>query len=901
MNHVAGRFARTHSCGRLLGCAAFGTVLVLGSQDVLAQAQASQSVTTDSEVTEVIVTGSRIRGIEAVGSNVVALGRDEITASTGNSVMEVLNSTPQLLNYGVNQQTLTSTSGNSNVQRSSSINLHGINQAATLVLFNGRRGPPMGTNGAFVDPSYVPTIALERVEVVADGASAIYGADAVAGVVNFITRRNFTGLEVRGRYGGADDYETGQAGFIVGHDWGSGHAMFAAEHAQNSALSGNDRDFVRSDLTALGGRDYRGSGCTPGNIVVGGVPYAIPEGGVTPATASLLQPGTRNRCETYRDFDFIPKLERTGLNFFAEQDLGERFSVFAEGFYSKRHWTQRHTTSGSSNLVANLSVPSSNAFFVAPPGTNPASVTVEYDFSRDFGGLYTGHGFEKTFGGTGGAKVDLWGDWQAEVTATWGQDQTFFNAERIDVEALAIALRSSDPATALNPFQPGTSNPAVIAAIDNYRFEPEGKNRFSVYEARFDGSLFDLPAGPVRMAFGVSRMDTNLWSETRRGILGQSLTGPLTSADRDVESVYAEVFAPLVSAANAVPFVRRLELSLAGRIDRYSDVGDTENPKFGLNWSPLEGLLVRASYGTSFRAPNLSDVTVTRPGNGITFGIYADPASPTGSSPGFNLSTGNPNLTPETATTRSLSFEWRPLALPELSMTAAYWDIEFENQVATLVSSTTVLQDPNVAHRVIRNPSQELVDSYLNSGLPLNGVRPPMISVIIDARPYNESATNAAGVDFDLGYRWLTDSIGQLSVGVMGTYFLEYETKLTPTTPFASRLDDLNNPVRLRTRARAAWQGDDLGAALFVNYVGSYDNTTVAPIEKVDAYTTVDMHVGYELEALGNSWLAGAEVALDVSNLFDEDPPFVNIQGGYDPVQASLIGRQWIVSFTQRF
>ncbi len=173
--------------------------------------------------------------------------------------------------------------GAGNIVYANSINLRGIGPNATLTLLDGHR---MTSNTRSVNPSVIPTLGLERIEVVADGSSAIYGSDAIAGVVNLIPRRNLDGAEATARYGRSEDgaFDELQAGIAGGKIWDTGQFMVAYEHVDRSNLSGDDRDFFVGDQTASGGRDYRVTTCSPGTITAGGITYAIP-GNVTPGTA----------------------------------------------------------------------------------------------------------------------------------------------------------------------------------------------------------------------------------------------------------------------------------------------------------------------------------------------------------------------------------------------------------------------------------------------------------------------------------------------------------------------------------------------------------------------------------------------------------------------------------------
>ncbi len=240
-----------------------------------------------SNLEEVVVTGSRIRGAKLVGSSSVTVDQDMLQHTTAVTVADILKQVPQFAPIGVNSTSNAVQGVNtSNLTRATALNLHGAGPVATLVLLDGHRMIASGQGGIYVDPSTIPAVALERVEIVPDGGSAIYGSDAIAGVVNLILRRNYDGAETSVRYGSAHGYSRKQLSQIFGFSWAGGSLMAAYENIRNSNLAGSDRDFFRSNLTASGGADYRSSFCSPGNISLGGTFYTIP--GLTVG---------RNRCE----------------------------------------------------------------------------------------------------------------------------------------------------------------------------------------------------------------------------------------------------------------------------------------------------------------------------------------------------------------------------------------------------------------------------------------------------------------------------------------------------------------------------------------------------------------------------------------------------------------------------
>src|SRR5688572_1533274 len=328
-----------------------------------------------SSLDEIVVTGSRIRGSAPIGSTVTTVSRQDVELSGTVSTASLIQKLPQVFNLGVSENSRGQSGGSGNITYGTAINLRGLGPFSTLTLLDGHRTVPQGTTGFAMDTSIVPTVALERVEVVADGASAIYGSDAVAGVVNLILRRDFEGVEVSMRGGLGDEYDERNIGAIGGFGWSSGHMTLSAEHSFHSNLNGTDRDFFRGDLTARGGRDFRVVQCRPGNIVVGGVSHAIPAGGVTPATANTLVPNTTNRCDNAQYQDLLPEQKRNSVFATFDHDFNERVRMFASAF-----WTRREFVNQVGAQAAALTVRNVNPYFVAPPGSTATSVTVNYSF-----------------------------------------------------------------------------------------------------------------------------------------------------------------------------------------------------------------------------------------------------------------------------------------------------------------------------------------------------------------------------------------------------------------------------------------------------------------------------------------------------------------------------------------
>lgn len=873
--------------------------LALGLASPVAAQVVAEPVSQDAPVPEdkssdsgadIVVTGSLIRGVAPIGSPLIAVGRDSLIESGTLTISDALKEVPQITGLGVDESHRGAQGGSSNIFYNNQVNLRSIGPQATLTLINGHRAPSTGTAGYSVDPSVIPTLAVERIEVVADGASATYGSDAIAGVANIITRNRFNGLQVSGRLGGGADYNENQQGIIVGKQWSNFGAMLAFEHSYHSRLEGSDRDYFRYDQREFGGRDYRPNQCNPGTILVGGVRYAIPAGGVTPATASQLRPGTRNECDVWNTRTILPEQDRISLFGALHWEPVGGVRLFAEGFYYNRRFS---LSAPNTTPAQTITVPRANPFFVLPPGVNPATASIQIEYYvPGVGPQFEHKGKTRSWQAFGGVEVDLFGDFRATVQGAIGKDNSQAEYPQLNSTALTAALRDPNPATALNPFVAGigNNNQATLNSIfSNYFFAP-GETDQSFVEAKVDGSLFNLPGGPVRVAIGGTYRSESLVAGSIAGPPGAVVT-LVVPGSRDIKAVYAEAVVPLFGEDNAVPFFNRLTLNAAIRHEEYSDVGGTTNPKFGIDWSPIEGLSFRGSYGTSFRAPSLGEIY--NPNPALNVNNFVDPRSPTGRSDVLGWSDNNPDLRPETAETYSFGFELAPKGIPGLRASGNYFNISYNGQIARYLNVNTVLQqEAFYAPIIIRNYTPQFLASLL-ARLPVrNGVLPAN-PVIIDARYRNLGALNVSGLDGTFSYRMDT-GIGQFRAAIAGTLFLKYDVAISQTSPFVSRLDQVDYPQRLNLRGTIGWKLDQFNVSAQIAYTSPYDNATVTPTQRIGSNTITDLHAGYDFP--GSGPLQGASFAVDVSNLFDARPPFADLIGGFDPNVASAIGRRVLLS-----
>ncbi|CCA90013.1 TonB-dependent receptor (plasmid) [Novosphingobium sp. PP1Y] len=895
------------------------SALALGLFPLAAHAQDATKGDTaenaDVAGSEIVVTGTSIRGVAPVGSSLIAIGSEQLENSPSVSTADILKEMPQIFNYGVSDASRTGAGGAGNIVYGNAINLRGVSPYATLTLINGRRAVPQGTTGATVDPSTIPALALERIEVIADGASAIYGSDAVTGVANLIMKRGYDGLKVNTRYGMADDYHNFQIGGIAGHTWDSGQVTLTFQHLFKSSLSGMDRDFYAADQTSRGGADYREVQCAPGNIVAGGQNYAIPEGGATPTN---LIAGTQNRCDNVKLGDLLPQQENNAIALTFDQEVTDGIKIFADAYANRRDGLRM-----SPPATTNLTVPSSNYYFVAPAGAVlspcPASAkapagalceTVQYSFAND-GRQNTSKIVSKTIQGTLGLDAELFSDFHLNAYGTYGynHDHVYSRGGNINNANIVAALASSDPATAFNPFATGVNDPAVLSSIFDNLTDTDGRSKFTNFKAAVDGTLFTLPGGPVKIAVGAEYFKLKLRTGQIRGAAGAQ-TGTDQRLGRNVKSAYGELLIPIFGPDNAMPGFQSLTLDIAGRIDKYSDVGSTKNPKFGFNWEPINDFKIHGSYGKSFRAPELTRL-VSAGGSQLFIQSYYDPTASNGAGAtilGVALSGGNLDLQPETSRTYSLGFDYTPAWKPGARLGINYFDLVYKGQINGFLSNRNVLrQEDQFTSIILRGAAaQARIADLVSQGYRVNGgtTQTALDSVVfVDGRPSNQGTTITRGIDFNLSVPFDVGADGKVRVTLGGIRFFTYKSALTPTSDLIEQVNNIDYPLKLRMRGSLDYSNDWLSAGVTVNYANGYNNTLFSPAERIKAYTTIDAQLSFDLGKTGIYGTEGIRLGIDVQNLFDQDPPYVDIApigngggGGFDAQVANPIGR--LVSFS---
>lgn len=892
-----------------------GTVITLRRVDLpSSSAQASEPETVSTELDDIVVTGTLLRSSGALASPVIVLDREALDARGRATVADILVDLPQ--NYAGTSTPLVQGAGTdrtgSNSVFSTAVNLRGLGATSTLTLINGRRLAGSGFRGELADISALPSGAVERLDVLLDGASAIYGTDAVAGVVNVILRRTFDGQESRVRAsaarGGAEDLLVSH---LAGRTWSGGGAYLSLEYQTLNAFSSLDRDYSASgDLRPYGGSDYRFIYSSPGNILAfnaaaGGYvsQYAIRPGpsGVAQTPGDFVA-GDANRLALNVGSDLSPETDRYSAYARLSQALGDRLELSADLRYSRRDYTLLNTPG-----VGIFSVTSANPHFVSPTGA--ASHLIGYSFYNDLGSGVS-EGRSESLGATLAARYDLAGDWELNAYAAYAEESgELVGRNRPNSRFVAEALGNipDDPATPfsaardgyLNLFGSGDANsPAVLEFIRAGYSTGSDHGRASSLNLLAEGPLWTLPGGEVRLAVGAQWRDE--WLETgSTSFLSAATPLVFTTPEqgRQIAALFAEASLPLVGDANGRPGLRKLELSLAGRIEHYDDFGETTNPRIGLAWSPVDDLSVRMAWGTSFRAPSLPQL-YNAPG---ASGLFLARA---GGSQLLSLLLigGNPDLEPETAETFSTGFTWQPEN--GFSLDVNYFDTRFQDRIAQPVAANTTnaLIDPSLAAFVTlispgTNPADlARVQSY--STLPGFPTLYPAATygAIVDMRWVNTGEVQVSGLDLAARYP-IAFGGGRLTLEGTASWVLTYDNQTTPTAVVEDVVGLSGYPGRLRARGGATWARGAIGAGLHWSHAAAgRDRLGLG----VGAWNTLDGRVSWSPRKGG---LEGLTFALSAQNLLDEDPPFQNGAAGYgfDPAQGNPFGRVIAVQLIQRW
>ncbi|MBU6267900.1 MAG: TonB-dependent receptor [Sphingomonadales bacterium] len=940
---------------RFAACASLFAISLGCAVPALAQKAPAKADDADQGA-EIIVTGSSIKGVAPVGSNLTTVGRADLENSGAQTVQQVLKSVPAVVGL---QSPGQGAYGSADGSGTNAPTIHGLGASAsnsTLILMNGHRIPTSGLNHVLADPNIIAPIALERVEVLADGASSVYGSDAVAGVINFITRKKFDGLEVDAQKGFGKDYSTFSAGLLAGKTWDTGSVLLAYNYSNRSSLAAANRAFVHADLRAQGGTNFTPTRCVVPTIGGSFNPYLT---------------YTPSGCDPTGTWDLLPSEKRHNVYAEITQDVGDKLHLSADFIYSHRKDVQNVTRGNASAAIYNSATGIAAGRSVNPfaPAGLANGATVGWDADQMFGPGATITGKAEDFYAHLDAVYDLSQKWSVNVGGVLGRDTSEqINDGQLNASAFNLAVngftsaaingvtqsvsQALTTANAVDLWGTGTSAATKAALIDNHQYAASKHTLRNAY-LKLSGDLFDLPGGAVKLAVGGELLGYSLHQDIVRpnnlGVASQNSQFLAIDYHRNVQSAYAELYVPLVKDG----FVRSLDLNLSGRYDHYSAIGSTTNPKIAMNFEPVQGIKFRANWAKSFVAPALTSIgsnaagltgessfsgglASALPGGAPTLSLASFPtaASVPGASCtatactipnvfGVTIAGGNGNLKPQKGTAWSLGVDLTPVQVPGLRLSVTYWKNMLRGGITApqpaLAVGAADLQPLLQLYPAGATPAQI---AALTTGLPQTSAITSPVYFIYNFQQNNVLNLNVAGIDVAASYRLNTD-VGNFTFNGSFTRKLKFDQffgsngtvfSVLGTTGFNTTFPSL----KFEGRFNLGYENNGFSADVWYNYLGGYTfwgSSPVNPVvrtngvptsggDAVGSFGTIDLHVAYHFKQLGA--VKDATVYADVTNIGNKAPPFLNSYTtngavGYDSLNANPIGRVVSIGLRTKF
>lgn len=919
---VRGNFSVSEALNRMLDGS--GLSYEFTSDDLVvvkkSEISKSQDKGLSKDIEEVIVTGSRLRNV-APTSPVVVITREDIERQGLSSAEDIVRSLPQNFS-SVNTATSVSDAGGSEDtpyggEGHSFANLRGLGTSGTLILINGRRTAGSAIfDGGKVNLATIPAGAIDRVEILLDGASAIYGSDALGGVINFILKDKYSGAKTSVRYeNSANDGDSYELNQTIGFGWDSGDALIQLRYKQRDGVSAwkagyNSRDFSsRGGNNLVSGNLQRAYG-SPGNVSTASRVHlgSLPEGhdGVNWTIDDLSVDNVKPYDKAKYGQGGTVDTKSTSVNFNVEQDLFSGVSLFANGMYSvSDNWS----TNGAS--LGYLKVSKDN-----PYNHTGEDLVVRYVFDKEVaeGLLRYGSNYGKNtkMHAVLGLRAELFSDWELSAEVTGSYSKSLANNDYIDRATgspLRDALNGKDaegnPVPAFNPFGDQLAHDPDVN-FDAFMKQNTPRNPGAMikrFEVSADGTLMSIAGGDVKLALGFTYRPEKFDFQKDK-TKARIYKSPTQVWEREVSALFFEGYIPLIGSDNSMPGIESLLVTVAGRYDEYNFEGffglpeepkseksfSSFSPKLGVLWEPIDTLKIRASRSESFRAPGLRSLM-----EGTTFwghGNFLDPnINDIVRVPTFRAS--NPDLEPETAVSLSAGFDWSPGKLPGLMISSTYSKVDWEGRLGTASPWDTYIRT-----HVNEFPEVFIRDAAGN------------LEKVVQ-RPINMSQKVIESVDFSITYDFDTEW-GNFIAQLTGVVNLKNKSQILPISPVENPIETEQGPDKVVYKARLGWDRMNYGANLMFNYSSGYKNNYTGgeweydhdydewkfnynPPEMIEHWSTWDLTGYYEFDS-------GMKVSAGVRNLLNNKFPFINDESrGYDGRRVDIRGRVAYMEITKEF
>lgn len=909
------------------------------------------------------VLGSRIRRVETEGPSPVSSYNQDFIRSTGAlNVADFLNflpqtysgigagrgSTPNELNPEFGQRTETTSPAFNFVLGASAappgqtgvsgVSLRGLGAGSTLVLIDGRRVGQSGarnrssdTGQGFVDLNTIPMGMIERIEIITDGSSAIYGADAIGGVVNIVLKKDWQGTEISGTYKGAEHGGGRERNVSVTHGFRSGklRGTLNLSYYDRSDLKASQRSFSKNQdhRNVLAGYDTNGNpvygrdlrlnwgypstvqarsgmlngftrpdGVTPTNVALTPTGYsstpplsAFSGQGPVPPNTGVFASGQR-RGNTAEFLDLIPEAERTGVNFNMTYEVNDRLEVYGGYIYSNSK-SKSDTQPPVSSAAASSGF--GNFATVVPAAYNPFGQDVMVGmYHQEFGPIW-----QKMNTDAHRANVGVRG----YFGETWRWDTSIGH----DRQKAHQITRNFNGAAITAPLANGTLNPFIDARADGAPDQSgvyesmalyptvDSNSKFLSWDFSADGDVFDFWGGPVQSALGVSynRAEIDSIAINYSTAVNPVVSSNSVEATSKSYAAFAEVSVPFVGKPNAVSGVERLELTLAGRHEDYNDSKGVTVPKVTAIWAPTKSVLFRAGYSEGFRpaAPTEKATAQSTTTNTVT-----DPRRTPANTSGVQVTTGAPTSSkPEKSDTRTYSIIIEPPFAEGLSLQVNYYETNQKDVLQLMSANNIVLNESLFADRITRAPA-DANDIALGQ---------PGRLLTVDRTYVNFGKVVNRSADYTLDYSLPRTDIGNWRISLTATQTLESTRQLSPGQPPIIQEDDTYSPPEWKYNATVTWNHKAWNAAVFYYYMDGFATNSAGnwlATHSVESAEKVDVRFGYEFKnGVWRKYGKGLRVQVGIGNIFDEEPPFSDTVYGYNGGLHSqwVLGRSYELSF----
>lgn len=841
---------------------------------------------------EIFVTGTLIRGVDPVGSQAIGIDSETVTDSGVITTNELLGTLPQVSNF-FNQRPEQDprNATRQTINRPNLRNLPGFNSSSgstTLVLVDSHRITPVGVAQSSVDPDLIPASVIERVEVITDGGSSLYGADAVGGVINFVTRKEFDGVQIDVNMGAGDDFDTTNASLIAGTSWDGGSGYISLSTTERKGVENRDRDW-----SAAGNWDEEGITLTPD-----GTECLSPVGVVTtwawygagwtanPRASSLgvKETPVGEPCDVKGASSLLSNQDRDNVYLGLTHSFSDNVTLDVKAYYA-----ERTTTLGGYPLGDTVTGADPNTLGVTGTAVGDTFDVSAVGFSYGAHSAYHHRESEvelETWGITPELTIDFDNGWRLRNTLHYGTSDSSLT---VPSSNRALLLENI---TAVDPGNIARADAGLISNILDWENAQEATQELFFVRTIADGTIFEISGGEVRAAVGLEYAEDRAKKREADVTIGGLSAVPYKRDNRDVGSAYAEL---------SIPVTSRFDLSLSARYDDYRDFGDTTNSNIGFNFEVTDWLTIYGHWGESFNAPTVLDSL------GVAFADYVPSAAPTVPDPlgvrdparvdVFHVQGASGALLPQTAETWAVGFEIHPTGVEGLHISANYYEIDFDDLLGAPNPQITqaVLLNPD---KFLWNPTQELLDEFIagieGGAEQFADINVDDIGLILDRRVANTDAATLKGFDFSLNYMHETD-LGLMGYGVSGNHETEFDLIQNGTA-----VDQLKNNVSdTRIAANISMQRENLRARLSLKYSNGFDTDVGVNQTSVNSFLVTDLFVGYEFAA-DSGPTEGLSIRFNVDNIFDEDPPEWRRQGNPNYTGFTL-GRVFKLGITKKF